>query len=119
MSCAVVSRYLALSPFIQTGTHQENMAEAGAREAPPASVSKLIGTGPLVGQTTSEVELERAVSLLQGFLSEERMSRMQDVLDERTRSTTLVFENPANPNNVRRERARRCIPYFLRDAGNR
>ncbi len=102
MPCAIVSRYLPLSPFIQTGTHKENMAEAGAREAAPASVSKLIGTGPtLVGPSASELELDRAVSLLERFLSEERMSRMQDVLDERTRSVTLVFENPANPNNVR------------------
>lgn len=84
---------------LQTRTHGENMAEAAAREAGPASVSKLIGTGPLVDQPTCD--FGRAVDLLKGYLSEDRLSRMQDVLDERTRSTTLVFENPANPNNVR------------------
>lgn len=75
------------------------MAEAAARAVGPANVSTLIGTGALVDQTASD--LERAAELLKGFLSEDRMSRMQDVLDQRTRSATLVFENPANPNNVR------------------
>lgn len=84
---------------LQTRTHGENMAEAAAREVGPASVSTLIGTGGLVDQPASD--LERAINLLEGYLSEDRLSRMQDVLDERTRSATLVFENPANPNNVR------------------
>lgn len=83
----------------QTRTHSENMAEAAARAVGPANVSTLIGTGALVDQTASD--LDRAADLLKGFLSEDRMSRMQDVLDQRTRSATLVFENPANPNNVR------------------
>lgn len=89
----------------QTGTHKENMAEAAAREVVPASVSELIGTGGALVDQTASSELDRAVGLLQGFLSEDRMARMQDVLDERTRSATLVFENPANPNNVRRKTA--------------
>lgn len=77
------------------------MAEAAAREVGPTSVSQqLIGSGGLVDQPASD--LDRAIDLLKGFLSEDRLSRMQDVLDERTRSATLVFENPANPNNVRR-----------------
>lgn len=87
------------SRHAQTRTHSENMAEAAAREAGPASVSQaLVGKGALVDQPTSD--LERAVDILKGYLSEERVSRMQDVLDQRTRSAALVFENPANPNNV-------------------
>ncbi|CAM9161807.1 unnamed protein product [Hapterophycus canaliculatus] len=83
----------------KTRTHSENMAEAAARAAGPASVSQaLVGKGALVDQPASD--LERAVDILQGYLSEERMSRMQGVLDQRTRSAALVFENPANPNNV-------------------
>eukprot|EP00752_Nemacystus_decipiens_P016388 g14650.t1 len=82
----------------KTRTHEENMAEAAAREAGPASVSTLMGKRGLVDQPTSD--LDRAINLLKGYLSEDRLSRMQDVLDERTRSATLVFENPANPNNV-------------------
>ncbi|CAN0079552.1 unnamed protein product, partial [Ectocarpus fasciculatus] len=81
----------------KTRTHGENMAEAAARAAGPAKVST-IGTRALVDQTAPD--LERAVDLLKGYLSEDRLSRMEDVLDQRTRSTTLVFENPANPNNV-------------------
>lgn len=91
------------SRYAQTRTHGENMAEAAARVVGPASVSDLIGTGALVDQTASD--LDRAVDLLKGYLSEDRMSRMQDVLDQRTRSATLVFENPANPNNVRADDA--------------
>lgn len=88
------------------------MAEAAAREVGPASVSTLMGTGgALVDQTAPD--LDRAVNLLKGYLSEDRLSRMQDVLDERTRSATLVFENPANPNNVRWDAAK------LRDERNR
>lgn len=90
--------------MLQTRTHGENMAEAAAREVGPASVSSLIGTGGMVDQTASD--LDRAVRLLEGYLSEDRLSRMQDVLDERTRSARLVFENPANPNNVRRGTAK-------------
>ncbi|CAM9552701.1 unnamed protein product [Ectocarpus sp. 6 AP-2014] len=82
----------------KTRTHSENVAEAAARAAGPAKVSTFIGTRALVDQTASD--LERAVDLLKGYLSEDRLSRMEDVLDQRTRSATLVFENPANPNNV-------------------
>lgn len=85
--------------LLQTRTHGENMAEAAAREVGPARLSTLKGTEGLVDQAASD--LDRAVNLLKGYLSEDRLSRMQDVLDERTRSATLVFENPANPNNVR------------------
>lgn len=99
--------------LLQTRTHGENMAEAAAREVGPAKVSTLIGTGGLVDHTASD--LDRAISLLKGYLSEDRLSRMQDVLDERTRSATLVFENPANPNNVRRWDAMRCDAANFRD----
>lgn len=87
-----------LGTHAQTRTHSENMAEAAARAAGPAKVSTFIGTRALVDQTAPD--LERAVDLLKGYLSEDRLSRMEDVLDQRTRSATLVFENPANPNNV-------------------
>ncbi|CAM9475453.1 unnamed protein product [Pylaiella littoralis] len=82
----------------KTRTHSENMAEAAAREVGAANVSTLKGTGALVDQSSSD--LDRAVDLLKGYMSGDRMSRMQDVLDQRTRSATMVFENPANPNNV-------------------
>lgn len=83
----------------QTRTHAENMAEAVARASEPASVPALIGGGAgLAGQTSAD--LDRAIGVLEGFLTDERMARMQDVLDQRTGSSTMVFENPANPNNV-------------------
>lgn len=75
------------------------MAEAAARAAAPASVSKMIGVGgELAGQTAKD--LDRAIDLLKGYLTEDRLARMQDVLEQRTGSATIVFENPANPNNV-------------------
>lgn len=83
----------------QTRTHAENLAEAAARATTPASVSKMIGVGgELAGQTAKD--LDRAINLLKGYLTEDRLARMQDVLDQRTGSATIVFENPANPNNV-------------------
>lgn len=83
----------------QTRTHAENMSEAAARAIAPATLPNLIGGGAgLAGQTSTD--LDRAIGILKGYLTEERMTRMQDVLDQRTGSTTMVFENPANPNNV-------------------
>lgn len=75
------------------------MAEAAARATAPASVSKMIGAGgELAGQTAED--LDRAIDLLKGYLTEDRLARMQGVLEQRTGSATIVFENPANPNNV-------------------
>lgn len=83
----------------QTRTHAENMSEAAARASAPATLPNLIGGGAgLAGQTSTD--LDRAIGILKGYLTEERMTRMQDVLDQRTGSSTMVFENPANPNNV-------------------
>eukprot|EP00904_Undaria_pinnatifida_P002554 jgi/Undpi1/1229/HiC_scaffold_108.g14143.m1 len=83
----------------KTRTHAENMAEEAARAAAPASVSKMIGVGgELAGQTAED--LDRAIDLLKEYLTEDRLERMQEVLDQRTGSATVVFENPANPNNV-------------------
>lgn len=83
------------------------MAEEAARATAPASVSKMIGVGGELAGKTAE-DLDRAIDLLKGYLTEDRLTRMQDVLDQRTGSATIVFENPANPNNVSLSR---IIPY--------
>lgn len=84
---------------IQTGTNAEHVAEASARASEPARLPALMGGGAgLVDQTKAEID--RAIEVLGCYITEERISRMQNVLDQRTRSARVVFENPANPNNV-------------------
>lgn len=95
------------------------MAEAAARATAPASVSKMIGDGgELAGQTAKD--LDRAIDLLKGYLTEDRLDRMQEVLDQRTGSAAIVFENPANPNNVSLSPSRTqvvCTPGRHYDVG--
>lgn len=87
------------NPRIQTRSHAENVAESAARAAAPVSLPNFIGGGAgLVDQ--EEKDLDRAIEILKGYLTEDRMARMQGVLDQRTGSAAIVFENPANPNNV-------------------
>ena len=87
------------------------MAEEAARAAAPASVSKMIGVGgELAGQTAED--LDRAIDLLKEYLTEDRLERMQEVLDQRTGSATVVFENPANPNNVSLSPPRICARLY-------
>lgn len=84
------------------------MAEAAARKAAPASVAKMLGVGgKLAGQTAKD--LDRAIDLLKGYVTEDRLARMQDVLDQRTGSSTILFENPANPNNVSLSPRAKCF----------
>ena len=75
------------------------MAEAEARATEPASLPALVGGGAGLTEQT-EAELDRAIRVLRVYLTEDRISRMKDVLDQRTKSATIVFENPCNPNNV-------------------
>lgn len=94
-----IAPLLKLIHFVQTGTHAEHVAEAAARASEPARLPALMGAGTgLVDQT--KAELDRAIEVLSCYLTDERISRMQNVLDQRTRSARVVFENPANPNNV-------------------
>ncbi|CAM9147455.1 unnamed protein product [Ascophyllum nodosum] len=83
----------------KTGTHAEHMAEAEARATELASLPALVGGGAGLTEQT-EAELDRAIRVLRVYLTEDRISRMKDVLDQRTKSATIVFENPCNPNNV-------------------
>lgn len=81
-------------------SHEELSGEQAARVEIPPPLPKLMGGGAALGKQTME-ELDRAIAILGGYLTEDRITRMQQVLDQRTSSTVLVFENPSNPNNVR------------------
>lgn len=76
------------------------MAEAASRISTP-QIPKLMGADVGVDIESKE-DLEKAIGILAGFLTKDRLSRMQHVLDQRTASATVVFENPSNPNNVRK-----------------
>lgn len=96
-ACPLVSFY----QWLQTRTHAENEAEAAARANDPVTLPALMGGGAGLAYQ-SDTDIARAIDILKGYLTEDRLARMQDVLDQRTRSASVVFENPANPNNVSR-----------------
>ncbi|CAM9244180.1 unnamed protein product [Choristocarpus tenellus] len=79
-------------------TRAEIVAEEAAREGESVTLPKKIGAG--VGLDVDGAELDRAIEILETFISKDRVERMQRVLDQRTISTTVMFENPSNPNNV-------------------
>jgi len=45
-------------------------------------------------------EIETAVEVLRGYCSDERLQRLEGVLGARTENVRMVYENPANANNV-------------------
>lgn len=76
------------------------MGEQGARAEAPTPLPSLMGGGAALGSQTVE-ELDRAIQILETYLTEDRITRMHRVLEQRTSSTRILFENPSNPNNVR------------------
>lgn len=58
-----------------------------------------VGFDPL-WSCLSEDELQKAVSILTPYVTDERQQKFEKVLSTRTQSVRFVFENPSNANNV-------------------
>lgn len=99
-----------VSLYHKVNSHEELAGEEAARAEIPMVMPKLMGPGAaLVHQTTEE--LNRTIEILRRYLTEDRITRMKDVLDQRTSSTRLLFENPSNPNNVCRSLSKALLRY--------
>ena len=61
-----------------------------------------INTGKLydIFQKMNETDLNKGINALQQFTLSERLTRFHAVLDQRTDNIRMVYENPANANNI-------------------
>lgn len=71
---------------VETALDEEFVSEFDRRRAELSSVSSST--------------VARATAALRAYLTDERIARLESVLDKRTDACRLLFENPANPSNV-------------------
>lgn len=89
----------------QLNSFEELTLERDMKDRPASKLPSIIGGGAdllakAMGDKTTSADLERAIGILKGYITDDRVAKMQEVLAQRTSSAAVVFENPSNPNNV-------------------
>lgn len=87
--------------FTKKLNHQNHIKKSKHSISIQESDDQLYSTSQrFILDTFNSEEIEKAIEILSPFVSNERLDKINHILNQRTDQVTMVFENPSNLNNV-------------------